>query len=206
MKRLLLLLALSALAVTAACGSNDNPAVTSAGSGGDHNEADVAFAQGMIPHHEQAIEMAEMALEKSEDPKITDLAKRIIKAQGPEIAKLTAWLEDWDEPVESDGGGHGGDTKDSGGGHGASKSGGMMSEDDMSALENGADFDKMFLEMMTEHHEGAIEMAQTELGEGKFPAAKAMAQEIIDAQQAELAEMKDLLEGSSSSPTTTEAP
>lgn len=199
MKRLLLLLALVGLAVSAACGSGDDPAVTPEAAGGGHNDADVAFAQGMIPHHEQAVEMAEMALEKSQDPEVTDLASRIVDAQGPEIEKLRTWLEEWGESESADGGGHGGTGEPHGGGKG-----GMMSKADMATLAkaSGEEFDGVFLEMMIEHHKGAIEMAETELEDGEFPDAKAMARDIIDAQESEIEEMQSLLEGSSASTTT----
>ena len=198
MKRLLLLLALVALALTAACGSDDDPAVSSEAAGEGHNEADVAFAQGMIPHHEQAIEMAEMALEKSENPDITELAAVIVDAQGPEIEKLQGWLEEWGEAEAGDGGGHSGM-----GGSGDSSGGGMMSDADMSSLEkaSGEEFDRMFLEMMIEHHKGAIEMAEAEVEDGEFPDAVAMARDIIDAQQGEIAEMEGLLEDTTASTT-----
>ena len=200
MKRLLLLLALAGLAFTAACGSDDDPAVTSGAAAESHNDADVAFAQGMIPHHEQAVEMAEMALEKSDNPEVTDLAARIVEAQGPEIEKLEGWLEEWGEAESADDGGHSGM-----GGSGADSGGGMMSDADMATLEkaSGEEFDGTFLEMMIEHHKGAIEMAETELEDGEFPDAQAMARDIIDAQQSEIVEMESLLEGSSASTTTT---
>ena len=199
MKRLLLLLALLALTLTAACGSDDDPAVSGESAGESHNDADVAFAQGMIPHHEQAVEMAEMALEKSENPEITDLAARIVDAQGPEIEKLQGWLEEWGEDeAADDGGGHG-----SMGGSDDSSGGGMMSDGDMATLAKATaeEFDRMFLEMMIEHHKGAIEMAEAELEDGEFADAQAMARDIIDAQQSEIEEMEGLLEGSSTSTT-----
>ena len=190
MKRLLLLLALVGLALTAACGSDDDPAVSSGAAEEGHNDADVAFAQGMIPHHEQAIEMAEMALEKSENPEVTDLASRIVDAQGPEIEKLKAWLEEWGEAEAGDKDGMG----DSG----------MMSDGDMATLAkaSGQEFDRMFLEMMVEHHKSAIKMAETELKEGEFADALAMARDIVDAQEKEITEMEGLLEGGA----TTTAP
>ena len=195
MKKLLFALLALAVALTlAACGSDDDGGVVGADDGAtsssvkevDHNHADVTFAQGMIPHHEQAIEMAEMALEQASAPEVRDLAERIKAAQGPEIETLRGWLEEWGEEEASD---------DSMGGmeHGASS--GMMSEDDMSALGEleGAEFEREFLTMMKEHHEGAIAMAETELEDGKFEAALEMAQEIIDTQSAEIEEINELM-------------
>ena len=140
----------------------------------------------MIPHHEQAIEMAQMAQERAEDPRVLDLAGRIEAAQQPEIETLTGWLEDWG--VEDDGMGgmdHGGMD------HG----GGMMSEGDMVALmdASGGAFDRLFLEMMIEHHTGAVGMAGTETADGQNADAIAMAETIRDAQNAEIDEMEQLL-------------
>ena len=195
MKRLLVVLALGALALTAACGSDDDPSMSSGGAGegaAAFNDADVMFAQNMIVHHRQAIEMAEMALEKSDGAEIKDLAERIVEAQGPEIEKLQGWLEDWDQPEEAEGGMEG---MDDGGGME------MMSDEDMADLEEatGAEFDTMFLEMMIVHHKGAVKMAEAELEDGKFADAKTLAQEIIDTQEGEITEMEELLSTSSGS-------
>lgn len=162
---------------------------TSASENAAFNDADVTFAQGMIPHHQQAIEMAQMASERAQDPRVLDLASRIKAAQQPEIDTLTGWLKDWG--VEDDGmGGMGGMD------HGSmNHGGGMMSEEDMNALMNakGAEFDRLFLEQMIEHHTGAVEMATTEAGEGQNTEALAMANNIRDTQNAEIAEMKQML-------------
>jgi uncharacterized protein (DUF305 family) len=150
------------------------------------NDADVTFAQGMIPHHEQAVEMAQMAQGRAADPRVLDLASRIEAAQQPEIDTLTSWLKEWG--VEDSGTGgmdHGGMD------HG----GGMMSEEDMNALmaASGAEFDRLFLEQMIEHHTGAVDMAMTESAEGQNLDAIAMAETIRDTQNAEIAEMNQLL-------------
>ena len=192
MKRVLTLLLLLLAVLSAACGSDDDPTVEAGddGSGGSaaqqHNDADVAFAQGMIPHHEQAIDMADMVLERGEDAEVKALAEDIKAAQGPEIETLRGWLEDWGEEESADAG-HG----DMGG----EGDGTMMTDEEMEQLEqaSGAELDKMFLEMMIRHHEGAIAMAETELEDGEFPPAKQMAQNISDTQQAEITKMKDLL-------------
>ncbi|MER7080676.1 Uncharacterized conserved protein, DUF305 family [Saccharopolyspora kobensis] len=150
------------------------------------NAADVTFAQGMIPHHEQAIEMSRLAPERAESQQVKDLAKQIEAAQGPEIATLNGWLGQW-------GAGPGASTDHSTMGHG--DMGGMMTGDEMKQLEQsrGAEFDRRFLELMIKHHEGAVTMARTELSDGRFPAAKQMAQQIIDTQQAEIDTMRALL-------------
>lgn len=182
-------LALAALAllfalVGAAC-SNDDPAVD-AGSGSptaDHNDADVEFAQQMIPHHEEALEMAKMAPERAGDQKVKDLAERIVAAQEPEIAQMKGWLEDWGESVDAGGGMNMG-----------SMSG--MSKEDMAKLEaaSGTEFDRMFLTSMVEHHKQAIEMAETEIADGQFPDAVALAEKIKTSQEAEVTEMESMLQ------------
>jgi uncharacterized protein (DUF305 family) len=155
-----------------------------------HNAADVTFAQGMIVHHRQAVEMAELATARSQNPQLLDLAGRIGAAQNPEIETMSGWLEGWGEDVPAEG--------DMGGmDHGAmGDMGGMMTAEQMQQLEqaSGVGFDRMFLEMMIEHHRGAVETAQSELQDGADPAAKQLAQNIIDAQQAEITEMEGLLQ------------
>lgn len=151
----------------------------------DYNAADEMFVTGMIPHHEQAVEMSEILLAKDGvDDRVVALAERIQDAQQPEIDLMTSWLEDWG--LDFDMGGmpgmdHGGD--------------GMMSDDDLAALDaaSGDDASALFLEQMIEHHEGAIEMSQQELDNGQNADALELAQQIIDAQTAEIAEMQDLL-------------
>jgi uncharacterized protein (DUF305 family) len=150
------------------------------------NEADVTFAQGMIPHHEGALTMADVALTRATDPRVIDLAERIKAGQDPEIDLLTGWLEEWDQPLESDGMG--------GMDHGAEDMGGMdmdMGKEDMPAA--GPDFDRMWLESMIEHHDGAVEMAQTELEAGQNADAIELAQLIVETQTLEIAEMETLL-------------
>lgn len=192
-----------ALAMTAAaCGSGDDTSSSTSGSGAtttdggtaaaespeDVNDADVEFVQGMIPHHEQAIEMSEMVIANGDDPSVIALAEQIKAAQGPEIDQMNAWLDDWGiEPSGSDG------PHDMGG---MDDMGGMMSADEMDVMSEtmGADLDRMFLEMMIRHHEGAIQMAQVELDNGSNADVLSLAQAIIDGQQAEINEMQSMLE------------
>lgn len=187
-RTLLVGLAIAAPFGAVACSSDDST-VTETGadevSDAAHNDADVAFAQGMIPHHEQAVEMASLAADRAEDPRVLDLAARIEAAQAPEIEEMTAWLSAWGEDVAA--GDHGG--MDMG------ADSGMMSDDDMAALEDssGAEFDQMFLSMMVEHHEGAVAMAETEASDGEYPDSIALAEGIIETQEAEIEEMTGLL-------------
>jgi uncharacterized protein (DUF305 family) len=184
----LILLALFASVVLAACGSsNDNS--TAGGTDGSHNAADVTFAQGMIPHHRQAIEMARMATDRAAAPEVKTLASRIQAAQDPEIETMSGWLRSWgkDVPSSSAGMGHGG--------HSSTSMPGMMSSDQMNDLmaKGGTAFDRAFLTMMTGHHQGAIKMARTEQAQGGYGPAKNLAGQIVKDQQAEIDQMAALL-------------
>ncbi len=173
---------MASMSSTTESGEQESPA-----EGDWFNQQDVMFAQMMVPHHEQAIEMSDVLLAKDGiDPAITDLANQIKDAQGPEIEQLTTWLEEWGSPVSES------DSMESMD-HGSMD--GMMSDEDMQALQDaqGADAGRLFLEQMIVHHQGAVEMAQTEVGDGKNEDAVAMAQQIVDTQQAEISTMEDLL-------------
>ena len=164
--------------------SNSSAPSSSSAATADFNDADVMFAQMMIPHHEQAVEMSDMVLDKEGiDPGVLTLASDIKAAQQPEIDQLQSWLDEW------------GADNDTGSMDGMDHGGGMMSDDDMAALEaaTGAEASRLFLEQMTMHHEGAIEMAQDEVDNGQNSDAIAMAQTIIDTQTAEIATMQELL-------------
>jgi uncharacterized protein (DUF305 family) len=181
----LVLAGCSGNAHTAAHGSTspDTSASSSARQSVEHNEADASFAEQMVPHHRSAIAMAQLAPGRAADPRILDLAARIQTAQQPEIDTLTGWLAEWGA----------GDM--SGMDHSSGDGMGGMSEQDMTALANasGADFDRLFLEQMIRHHRAAVEMAVTESAEGQNSDALAMAGSIRDSQNAEIAEMEQLL-------------
>ncbi|STX07125.1 DUF305 domain-containing protein [Kocuria rosea] len=158
----------------------------------EHNDADVMFAQMMLPHHEQAVEMSEMLLAKDDVPaEVAEFAQRVIDAQGPEIERMNDMLTAWEaEPLA--------DAEDMDGmdhGSGAGMSG-MMSEEDMSALEDaqGAGAAQLYLEQMTVHHEGAVEMAQDQVEQGQNPQAVELARQVVADQEAEIAEMEQLLQ------------
>lgn len=155
------------------------------------NDADVTFAQGMIPHHEQAIEMAKLADSHASSPEVKQLAQSIESAQGPEIETMTGWLKDWGKEAPSGGNSESMPGMDMSG----DQMPGTMSDADMAKLEgaSGADFDRMFLTMMIEHHNGAIEMATTEQTDGKNPDAVALAKKIITAQKAEIDKMQGMM-------------
>ena len=157
---------------------------------GDKNKADIAFAKDMIPHHAQAVEMASMADSQATDPKVKALAAKIKGAQGPEITQMSGWLSGWGEPVPSTGDGHAMSGM-------SGQTDGMMSADEMTDLgkATGSGFDRMWLKAMVRHHEGAVQMAKTELAEGTNPDAKKLAQAVIDSQSAEITEMGTILAG-----------
>ena len=155
-----------------------------------HNDADVQFAQLMIAHHEGALEMAEVAVERASTPEVTALAERIATAQGPEIKLMTTWLEGWGEEAT-----HGSAMGDMDMG-GMEMDGMSQAEvmDELGSLQ-GSEFDAAFLTRMTAHHLGAITMAEQEKAEGSDPEALALAGKIIDAQTTEITEMENLLAG-----------
>ncbi|GLZ10122.1 lipoprotein [Actinomadura sp. NBRC 104425] len=191
---------------TAACGGDDGgadgaaapasgPATASATA--RHNAQDVTFAQMMIPHHRQAVEMTRIVIGKTKDPQIERLARQIAKAQSPEIETMTTWLRAWgaEVPAEDDAMGTSGDGGHSGHeAHGAAMHG-MMTAEQMRKLSGltGERMDRAFLTMMIEHHEGAVAMARQEQAKGADPAAKNLAASIIKTQQAEIDEMTTLL-------------
>lgn len=160
---------------------------TAAAASGAFNDADVMFAQMMIPHHEQALEMAKLAEGRAEDPEVKNLVTAIHQAQDPEIQKMKAWLKGWGKP-ESAGHGTGG-----GGGHGMA---GMMSEQDMKdlAAAKGKAFDRTFAELMIAHHNGAVDMAEDERKNGRNVTAKALADDVVRTQSAEVAALRKILD------------
>jgi uncharacterized protein (DUF305 family) len=181
-----LILALSA------CGSGDDSHSTMSGAGTTSSatadgattgaSGDVAFAQMMIPHHEQAVEMADVALENdTASADVKALATQIKGAQAPEIQTMQGWLAQWGASESAGPMDHG--------------SGGMMSDDDMSSLmgSSGAEFDQMWLTMMIEHHEGAIEMAQDVLDTTANPDVEKLATAVVEGQEAEIATMQGML-------------
>jgi uncharacterized protein (DUF305 family) len=187
--------ALSGVLVLAACGSAAVPGGTAQSPAGPSatatgfNQADVSFAQQMIPHHQQAVQMAELAASRASSPKVKGLAGTIETAQNPEVQTMTGWLRSWGQPTAM--------PTDSMSGMDHAMPG-MMSGQDMSQLQSthGQDFDRMFLQMMITHHRGAVEAARTELAEGTSPDAKRLARSIVVTQAVEIAQMRTLLQGS----------
>lgn len=203
MKRIpVLFAAVLAAGTLAACGGDDTKSITTAKSTStasaganspavSHNTADVMFVQGMIPHHEQAIEMAALAATRASSPQVKQLAEKIRGAQDPEITTMKGWLRQWGEPATMSSMGH-----DMGGMSGSTGSmTGMMSDGQMSTLRglSGKAFDRAFLTEMTAHHKGAITMAKQVQRNGKDGGVKQLAQNIVTGQTAEIATMASLL-------------
>lgn len=180
----------------AACGTSSTSSSASptgsTAAASDHNAADVSFAQMMIPHHEQAIVMAQMVPMHTQNAQLRALASQIEAAQGPEIATMKGWLTEWGaSPAPSSSSMMGMDH----GSHGGMDTSGMMTDQQMADLDHmqGSSFDRMWLQMMIQHHEGAVTMAKQELADGQNPQAKALAQAIIDGQTKEITQMKQML-------------
>ncbi len=149
------------------------------------NAADVMFAQMMIPHHEQAVVMSDAMLAKQGiSPEVTKLATEIKNAQQPEIDQMRGWLKAWGA---SDHGDH----------HGHTGMDGMLSEQELDALKaaQGKEAERLFLTGMIQHHEGAVAMAKEVQAKGSDPEVKKLADAIVTSQQAEIDQMKKLLNG-----------
>ncbi|MFI6054361.1 DUF305 domain-containing protein [Streptomyces violascens] len=160
--------------------------------GGAFNDADVTFAQQMIPHHQQAIEMARLADGRAADSEVKSLAAAIEKAQDPEINTMEGWLKSWGKPLPPASSSMG---DMPGMNHGSTGMAGMMSDQDMSDLKaaKGKDFDKKFAQLMIGHHQGAVTMAKGEQKDGSNSDAKRLAGNVIAAQNAEIEQMNKIV-------------
>ena len=187
--------ALAAAVALSGCGSSESteanstppaqtaPPAVQTDTQSSHNQADVAFAQGMIPHHQQALEMSDILLSKQNiDERVARLAEEIRAAQGPEIETMHGWLRQWGASMAPD--------HEMGGMHG------MMSEQDLAQLRDaqGTAASRLFLTQMIEHHEGAVTMAQNEIDKGQFTEAVSLARDIITTQQKEIDRMREILQ------------
>ncbi|MEU1850757.1 DUF305 domain-containing protein [Streptomyces sp. NPDC019990] len=196
----------------AACGGNDmegmdhgsgssaSASATPAQTAGDNpapgafNDADVMFAQMMIPHHDQALEMSKLVDGRASDAEIKALAADIEKAQDPEIQTMKSWLKAWGKPESAEESMPGMDHGSGGMDHGSGMSG-MMSAQDMQKLQaaKGTEFDRMFAEMMIEHHKGAITMAEDEQKNGRNATARKLAADVVKTQAAEVDRFEKIL-------------
>ncbi|GAB3935812.1 DUF305 domain-containing protein [Micromonospora vulcania] len=147
-----------------------------------HNALDVEFVRMMIPHHAQALEMARLAPDRAADPDIRALADRIQASQGPEMGLMRGWLQTRGLPAEVQG--HD---------HGAMR--GMQSPEAMRQLAaaRGADFDRLFVRMMTEHHRGAIELATNLLTVGADLTLNEFANSVATEQTVEIDRLREVL-------------
>lgn len=148
-------------------------------SASDFSGTDIMFAQMMIPHHQQAVDMSTLAETRTTNPEILALAKQIKDAQAPEIEQMTSWLDSAGAGMDM--------------GHDMGM-GGMLSEEQMAALENaqGTAFDKLYLEGMIAHHEGALQMTKM-ITNSNNAEAKQLAANIVTSQTAEIDKMKQML-------------
>ena len=167
-------LAVAAVALAAAgCGSDHNG--HDDGGGGSGNATDAAFVNDMVPHHESAVEMAEIAKEEADHAEVRKLADEIIAAQKREIETMKS--------VQSDLG-------DEHGGHMSGDDHMRGMDMDPEKLRGAKPFDRAFIDMMVPHHEGAVRMAREEVATGKNPKLRRLAEEIITAQRREIAQMR----------------
>ena len=164
---------------------SDQPVITGQPAG--YNADDAAFATNMIPHHQQAVELSAMVPDRSTNAELIALAQQISGAQQPEINVMKVFLVQWNENPDTSSGHEG---------HGSTMAG-MVDAATMTKLEslNGAEFDKLWLESMISHHQGAIEMAKAEIANGDNVDAKALAKNIVTTQEAEIGQMKQMLGG-----------
>jgi uncharacterized protein (DUF305 family) len=180
---------LAVLGLLAACGSHDS----GAGSGTNaHNKADVAFVTNMIPHHAQGVQMAKMVAARGRSKELITLAGKIQDAQQSQIDTMAGWLKAWGDTAPATymagmGMGHSGMTMPG--------MTGLMTPHRMQRLSKTSSrtFDRLWLQMMVDHHQGAIDMANTELRDGQNFDAKDLAQQIVDSQQAQITTMDAML-------------
>ena len=179
-KSFLTTVAAATLLLAAGCSGVNKDSTDGAGS--SHNESDVAFAEMMIPHHQQAVEMAKLAETRAESQEVKDLAVAIEAAQDPEIQTMQGWLKSWGEDGTSHEMSH-------------DEMPGMVDDKAMGNLgkATGAEFDRQFLTAMIAHHEGAIAMAESEKSDGVHKGSLRLAEAIIKTQTAEIKRMQAML-------------
>ena len=189
--------ALALAAVLSACSSHssDMAGVNATAAIVAGQEGDIAFAQLMIPHHEQAVEMADMALERETSAEVAALAEQIKGAQDPEIEQMAGWLTAWGAPREMPGMSSDGSMDHGSDDMGGMTMDGMMTAEDMAALgaAAGTAFDEKWITLMIAHHEGALTMASQVLRTTTDAEVRTLAEAIVVGQKAEIAEMKGLL-------------
>lgn len=185
--RLRILVAGVLTATLAACGNSGTGNNTGSDTGGGHDDADVAFATSMIPHHAQAIAMSKLAATNAARADVKRLATQISAEQGPDIYLMQSLLSDWGRPAAPTASGMPGM---------GSMALGMLTDQQMAQLTSttGPAFDRMFLQLMILHDQGGIEMANTELADGRDADASTLAQNIKDAQEYAIPLLQHLIE------------
>ena len=184
-RKILVIAAIVGSVITvSACSTATTPSTSgsSSSASASFNKADVSFATDMAGHHQQAVEMSQMLLDKSDiDPRVVTLAEEIKAAQGPEIKQMKSWLSDWGQKSDSM--------------SGMDMGGSMMSDADMNDLKSstGLAASKLYLTQMTVHHKSALVMAKTEVDSGKNADAVTLAKNIISTQTTEITKMSDIL-------------
>ena len=184
-RKILVIAAIVGSVITvSACSTATTPSTSgsSSSASASFNKADVSFATDMAGHHQQAVEMSQMLLDKSDiDPRVVTLAEEIKAAQGPEIKQMMSWLSDWGQKSDSM--------------SGMDMGGSMMSDADMNDLKSstGLAASKLYLTQMTVHHKSALVMAKTEVDSGKNADAVTLAKNIISTQTTEITKMSDIL-------------
>lgn len=145
----------------------------------EFSNMDVMFAQMMIPHHQQAVDMGTLAETRAKDSEVRALAAQIKSEQAPEIAQMKSWLESANSGMDM--------------GHDMGM-GGMLSEEDFAALEKstGAEFDRQFVAGMIAHHEGAVDMTKMVLNSSNAE-ANALGEAIVSSQTKQIVELKAIL-------------
>ena len=176
-----LLAAMVATAVVGSCGQSPR---TPDAQTTKHNAADVTFAQKMIPHHQQALDMSAMVPSRTTNRELIVMAKQIALDQQAQIDTLQELLQQWGEPAAPDHMGHDGMGMD-----------GMVDAATMDTLPTlkGAEFDDLWLKSMISHHQGAVAMAEPEIAQGENPTAVKMAKIIVEWQQFEIGQMHAML-------------
>ncbi|HUR08273.1 MAG TPA: DUF305 domain-containing protein [Nonomuraea sp.] len=180
----------AALALLTACGGNSMtghdgmssaaPVAATAAGSPSANDADVMFTQMMIPHHEQAVEMAGLASSRVRDGQVKELAAKIKADQEREIHTMKGWLTAWGKPEMSVHMGH--------------EMPGLLSEKVMKQLKSakGQEFDLLFVQGMIAHHNGAVAMARTEQADGAHPEVKKMAAHMVIHQRSEVGQLQEI--------------
>lgn len=160
-------------------GNGNNNGMMGNNSSGAYSGADIMFAQMMIPHHQQAVDMGTLAETRASEPAVKKLAAQIKAEQAPEITQMKGWLKDANASLDM--------------GHDMGM-GGMLDDAEMQALTDakGAAFDKLYLEGMIQHHKGAIHMAQMVIDSNNAEVAK-LGQAIIESQTKQITYMESLL-------------